>query len=125
MKTKAKPDIRTITRLVPPSGNLVQGQSELAIDPALARAAGEMISTSQNHYCPAEGTPELRRAVAEKIRLLNGVELDPDAKPLELIITPGATGGLISIARTYLTAASTLVFEPYYPYHRHIIEELG
>jgi hypothetical protein len=29
---KVKPDIRAITRLVPPSGNLVQGQSELPID---------------------------------------------------------------------------------------------
>jgi aspartate/methionine/tyrosine aminotransferase len=125
MTTKAKPDIRAITRLVPPSGNLVQGQSELAIDAGLARAANEMISASQNHYCPAEGTPELRRAVAEKIRLINGVEIDPDAKPLELIITPGATGGLIAIARTHLVGLSALVFEPYYPYHRRIIEELG
>jgi len=33
---KIKPDIRAITRLVPPSGNLVQGQSELPIDPRLA-----------------------------------------------------------------------------------------
>ena len=125
MTTRVKPDIRTITRLVPPSGNLVQGQSELAIDPVLARAASEMISTSQNHYCPAEGTPELRRAVAEKIRLLNGVELDPDAKPLELLITLGATGGLISVARTHLVGTAALVFEPYYPYHRRIVEELG
>ncbi len=43
MPTKTRPDIRTITRLVPPSGNLVQGQSELAINPALARAASEVI----------------------------------------------------------------------------------
>lgn len=125
MTTKAKPDIRAITRLVPPDGNLVQGQSELAIDGTLAHAANEMISTSQNHYCPAEGTPELRRAVAEKIRLINGIEIDPDAKPLELIITPGATGGLVAIARTYLVGQAALVFEPYYPYHRRIIEELG
>ncbi len=125
MTTKAKPDIRAITRLVPPSGNLVQGQSELTIDPTLARAANEMISTSQNHYCPAEGTPELRRAVAEKIRLINGIEIDPDAKPLELLITPGATGGLVAVARTYLVGMAALVFEPYYPYHRRIIEELG
>ncbi|HEX8178365.1 MAG TPA: aminotransferase class I/II-fold pyridoxal phosphate-dependent enzyme [Pyrinomonadaceae bacterium] len=123
MTTRVKPDIRKITRLVPPSGNLVQGQSELAIDEALARAANEMISTSQNHYCPAEGTPELRHAVAAKIRLINGIEIDPDAKPLELIITPGATGGLNAIADTYLAAKSALVFEPYYPYHRRILEE--
>lgn len=123
-KTRTKPDIRAITRLVPADGNLVQGQSELAIDPRLARAASAMINASQNHYSPAEGTPELRRAVAAKIKTFNGVEIDADAKPLELLITPGGTGGLVAVARTHLVGASTLVFEPYYPYHRRIIEEL-
>jgi aminotransferase len=122
---KSKPDIRLITRLVPPDGNLVQGQSELAIDPNLARAASEMIAASQNHYSPAEGARELRRAVADKIRAFNGVEVDPDASPLELLITPGATGGLVAIADAYLKDSAALVFEPYYPYHRRIIEELG
>jgi len=122
---RVKPDIRLITRLVPPDGNLVQGQSELAIDPTLARAASEIIAASQNHYSPAEGAKELRRVVAEKIRMFNGVEVDPDASPLELIITTGATGGLVAIADAYLKDASALIFEPYYPYHRRIIEELG
>lgn len=122
---KVKPDIRLITRLVPPDGNLVQGQSELAIDARLARAAGEMIAASQNHYSPAEGAKALRRAVAEKIKAFNGIEVDPDASPLELIITPGATGSLVALADAYLKNASALIFEPYYPYHRRIIEELG
>ncbi|HEY1404257.1 MAG TPA: aminotransferase class I/II-fold pyridoxal phosphate-dependent enzyme, partial [Pyrinomonadaceae bacterium] len=122
---KVKPDIRLITRLVPADGNLVQGQSELAIDPNLARAAGDMIAASQNHYSPAEGARELRRAVADKIRTFNGIDVDPDASSLELIITPGATGGLVAIADAYLKDSATLVFEPYYPYHRRIIEELG
>jgi aminotransferase len=123
--TRTKPDIRAITRLVPADGNLVQGQSELAIDPRLARAAGEMIAASQNHYSPAEGTAELRRAVAEKIKTFNGIEVDAEAKPLELLVTPGGTGGLVAFARTHLVGESALVFEPYYPYHRRIIEELG
>ena len=55
MKTKSRPDIRALTRLVPSSGNLVQGQSELAINPALAEAASRVIAASQNHYGPAEG----------------------------------------------------------------------
>lgn len=122
--SKVRPDIRAITRLVPPSGNLVQGQSELAIDPALASAANEVISASQNHYSPAEGVSELREAVAQKIELLNGIKVDPKATPLELLITPGATGGLIAIAHTYLKNASAIVFEPYYPYHGRIVEEL-
>jgi aminotransferase len=124
-KTKAKPDIRLITRLVPPSGNLVQGQSELAIDPALARAAAEIIAASQNHYSPAEGVNTLRVAVAEKISMFNGLKVDPQAAPLELLITPGATGALIAVAQTYLRGAAALVFEPYYPYHRRIVAELG
>lgn len=125
LTSKVRPDIRAITRLVPPGGNLVQGQSELAIDPMLARRAGEIIAASRNHYSPAEGQPDLRRAVAEKIAAFNGVAVDPEAKPLELLITPGATGSLNAIAQTYLKGCSALVFEPYYPYHRRIIEELG
>jgi aminotransferase len=122
---KIKPDIRAITRLVPPAGNLVQGQSELPIDAQLAREAAEIIAASQNHYGGSEGDQNLRRAVAEKIKKYNGIEVDVDAMPLELMITNGGTGALIGIAQSYLRNKSALVFEPYYPYHRRILEEFG
>lgn len=122
---KIKPDIRAITRLVPPSGNLVQGQSELPIDPQLAKEAAAIIAASQNHYGGSEGDANLRKAVAEKIKKYNGIELDVDAKPLELMITNGGTGALIGIALSYLRGKSALVFEPYYPYHRRILEEFA
>jgi len=125
MATKTRPDIRAITRLVPPSGNLVQGQSELAISPALADAASELIHASRNHYGPAEGVSELREAVARKIAQFNQIEVDPKATPFELLITAGGTGALIAIAHTLLQDSSALVFEPYYPYHRRILDELG
>ncbi|HEY0428897.1 MAG TPA: pyridoxal phosphate-dependent aminotransferase [Pyrinomonadaceae bacterium] len=122
---KVKPDIRAITRLVPPSGNLVQGQSELPIDPQLAKEAAEIIAASQNHYGGSEGDANLRKVVAEKIKRYNGIEIDLDAKPLELMITVGGTGALIGVAQSYLRGKSALVFEPYYPYHRRILEEFG
>ncbi len=122
---KTKPDIRAITRLVPPEGNLVQGQSELPIDPQLAREAFEIINASKNHYGGSEGDANLRRAVADKIKRYNGIEVDLDRKPLELMITNGGTGALIGIAQSYLRDKSALVFEPYYPYHRRILEEFG
>src|SRR5215217_758294 len=125
LKSKSQPEIRTITRLVPRSGNLVQGQSELAINPKLAQAAEELIKASRNHYSPAEGVSELREAVAKKIARFNNIQVDPKATPLELLITPGATGSLIAIAHTHLKDSSALVFEPYYPYYRRILEELG
>ena len=122
---RVKPDIRAITRLVPPSGNLVQGQSELPIDPRLAREAGELIAASQNHYGGSEGDAGLRKAVAEKIAKYNKINVDVDARPFELLITTGGTGALIGVAQAYLRGASALVFEPYYPYHRRILEEFG
>jgi aminotransferase len=122
---KVKPDIRAITRLVPPSGNLVQGQSELPIDPQLAKEAAEIIASSQNHYGGSEGNADLRRQVAEKIARYNGIEVDVDARPFQLMITNGGTGALIGLTNSYLKGGSALVFEPYYPYHRRILEEFG
>jgi aminotransferase len=122
---KVKPDIRAITRLVPPSGNLVQGQSELPIDPQLAAEAAAIIAASQNHYGGSEGDANLRKAVAAKIARYNNIAVDPEARPFEVMITNGGTGALIGIAQSYLRGKSALVFEPYYPYHRRILEEFG
>src|SRR5687768_5075625 len=122
---KVKPDIRAITRLVPPSGNLVQGQSELPIDPQLAAEAAAIIAASQNHYGGSEGDADLRKAVAEKIKRFNNIEVDAHARPFEVMVTSGGTGALIGIAQAYLRGKSALVFEPYYPYHRRILEEFG
>lgn len=119
---RSQPDIRAIARLIPPDGNLVQGQNEVALHPALARALDEVVSSGLNHYSFFEGVDELRRAVAEKLRLFNGVSIDPDRRPLELIITPGATGGLVTLAHSFLRGGSAVVFEPYYPYHKKTLE---
>jgi aminotransferase len=122
---RPQPDIRAIARVIPPSGNLVQGQNEVALHPKLARAVNEVISGGLNHYSFFEGVDELRRAVAEKLRLHHGITVDPDRRPLELIITPGATGGLVTFAHTYLRGAAAMIFEPYYPYHKLTIETAG
>lgn len=122
---KVRPDIRQITRLVPPSGNLVQGQSELPINPKLAREAAAIIKASQNHYGGSEGNADLRQAVAQKLKKYNGISVDLKAKTPELMITNGGTGALVGIAQGYLRGKSALVFEPYYPYHRRILEEFG
>jgi len=103
----------------------VQGQNDVALHPDLALALREVVDGGLNHYSFFEGVDELRRAVAEKLRIFNGITVDPDRRPLELIITPGATGGLITIAHTYLRGASAVVFEPYYPYHKRTLETAG
>lgn len=119
---RQQPDIRQIARLIPPSGNLVQGQNEIPIHTALADALNHAVAEGLNSYSFFEGVEELRRAVAEKIKVYNGISVDADKRPLELIITPGATGGLVITAHTYLRGASAVVFEPYYPYHKRTLE---
>ncbi|HST19801.1 MAG TPA: pyridoxal phosphate-dependent aminotransferase [Blastocatellia bacterium] len=119
---RPQPDIRAIARLIPPSGNLVQGQNEVALHPELERAVKDVISEGLNHYSFFEGADTFRRAVAEKLQLLNGITIDPERRPLELIITPGATGGLVTFAHTYLRGGSAILFEPYYPYHKKTLE---
>lgn len=122
---KIRPDIRQITRLVPPSGNLVQGQSELPILPKLAREAAAVIKASENHYGGSEGNADLRKAVALKLKKYNRITVDLKSTTPELMITNGGTGALVGIAQGYLKGKSALVFEPYYPYHRRILEEFG
>jgi aminotransferase len=124
-KQKVRPDIRMITRMVPPEGNLVQGQSELPINADLAAEAADVISANGNHYGGSEGDPDLRKAVAEKLRVFNGIDVDLNGSEMELMVTNGGTGALIGIAQSYLRGKSVLVFEPYYPYHRKIFEEFG
>jgi aminotransferase len=119
---RPQPDIRAIARMIPPSGNLVQGQNEIALHPELERAAKEVISEGLNHYSFFEGADSFRSAVADKLRLLNGITVDPERRPLELIITPGATGGLVSFAHTYMRGGAAILFEPYYPYHKKTLE---
>src|SRR5205823_14800373 len=103
----------------------VQGQTELPSGPQLAAEAAKMIAASQNHYGGSEGDADLRKAVAEKIAKYNGIDVDPDARPFQVMITSGGTGALIGIAQGYLRGKSALVFEPYYSYHRRILEEFG
>src|SRR2546422_3368938 len=112
-RTKVRPDIRAITRLVPRDGNLVQGQSELPIDPQLAAEAAAVIAASENHYGGSEGDNNLRRAVAQKLAKYNSITVDPEARPFEVMVTNGGTGALIGIAQGYLRGKSALVFEPY------------
>ena len=125
MTAPAKPDIRMIARLVAPEGNLVQGQSELPLPPALARAAADVIAEGHNHYTFFEGVPELRTVLAQKVLAHNGITVDAKASPVEVMITPGATGALVAAANAFLKGASALLFEPYYPYHQRILESAG
>lgn len=79
-------------------------------------------SPRSGSYSPNAGFPKVREAVAQKLRTRNGI----DAKPDEVIITNGVTGGLFLVLATLLDPGDeVIVFDPYFVLYPRIIRFLG
>lgn len=102
--------------------NLAQGICDTPVPEVVARAADPAIAAGRNQYSRCEGTEELRRALAAKMR---GNGLDYDAGT-EIVVTIGATGAF-QIASTALLEPGdeVIVFEPFYGYHASALRTLG
>jgi N-succinyldiaminopimelate aminotransferase len=71
--------------------NLSQGFPDFDGPEEVKAKAAEAIMTGPNQYAPSIGIPELRYAIARKMKRFYGLEVDPDE---EITITSGATEGL-------------------------------
>jgi len=54
-------------------------------------AAHQAMLRGETHYTPTAGIPDLRRAIANKLRDFNGIQADPAS---EILVTTGGVGGL-------------------------------
>jgi aminotransferase len=103
--------------------NLAQGVCDTPVPAVVRRAAEAAIEAGQNTYTRSDGLPELRRALAAKMRRDNELAYDPDS---EIVVTSGATGAFYCAAQALLEPGDEVVlFEPYYGYHRNTLEALG
>jgi aminotransferase len=113
----AQSDIRRMTRECERVGglNLGQGICDLPT-PALVRdGAIKAIREDKSVYSFAEGTVELRRAIALKLARDNGIKADPVS---EICVTVGASGAYACAIHALLDPGDgILLFEPYYGYH--------
>lgn len=106
--------IRRMTILARETGavNLAQGFSDEDAAPEIKALAMEAIQGECHQYTDVRGAPYLRRALAEKLRRHNGIEADPDT---EIVVTCGATEGMMIAFETLLEAGDTvLTFAPMY-----------
>src|SRR5579863_242803 len=87
--------IREMTRRALKSGavNLAQGFPDFAAPAELKEAAKRAIDEEFNQYAITHGSPNFRRAIAEKARSYNGIACDPDAN---VTVTCGATEAMIA-----------------------------
>lgn len=103
--------------------NLGQGICDIAIHPDIKQAAQQAIFSDKNTYAPCEGILPLRQALSEKLNTFNHIEADPDR---EIIITHGATGAYVCAAQVLFNPGDEVIlFEPFYGYHKHILELQG
>ena len=76
-----------------------------------------------NQYPPMAGIPQLREAIAGKVRALYGTSYDPEH---EITVTPGATYGLFTAIATLIRPGDeVIVFEPAYDSYVPSIEVQG
>lgn len=118
-------EIRRMTRECDRVGgiNLSQGICDVAPPEGVLRAAREAIDRGPHHYTRGEGLPELRTAVAAKLRRDNGIDADAEG---EIVVTSGVTGGYLCAIHALLDPGDgILLFEPYYAYHLNIAHTAG
>tara|TARA_R110002049_G_scaffold188402_2_gene356798 strand:+ start:10980 stop:12089 length:1110 start_codon:yes stop_codon:yes gene_type:complete len=72
------------------------------------------LQAGQVHYSDLQGLPELRAALAEKLRVQNGIDITPD----EIIVTNGLTQASFAAFMAFLDEGDeALLLAPYYPQH--------
>ena len=75
-------------------------------------AASRALAEGYNQYAITWGSPNLRQAIAEKVRWFNGIEADPERN---ITVTCGATEAMIAtLLATVNPGDEVIVFEPFY-----------
>lgn len=95
--------------------NMAQGVCDLPVPTIVLKAAILAMEQGRNVYSRFDGTPELRQALAVKLRRDNGIEADPDT---DITVSAGATGSFHAACLALLNPGDEVIlFEPYYQYH--------
>jgi aminotransferase len=93
--------------------HLEQGEPDFTTPKHIAEAAVDAIREGCTHYTAVDGTPELRQAIAEKLRKENGIDADPRT---EVTVTSGSQEAMLITALGFLNRGDeALILDPYYP----------
>lgn len=103
--------------------NLSQGFPDYPADAGLLAALNRAGEQGFNQYAPMTGFPVLREAIAAKIWLQHGIEIQPDT---ELTVTAGATQAIFTALAAVLHAGDeAIVFDPSYDCYAPGIQAQG
>jgi len=94
------------------------------ITPAhIRQAAADAMNAGDTHYVAVPGIPALRRAIADKLRGENGVEVDPNGG---VVVTPGGKQALFEAALALIEPGDdVLLLEPAWVSYVSLVELAG
>jgi methionine aminotransferase len=103
--------------------NLGQGFPDYDIDPHLSDLVHEAMRQGHNQYAPMPGMPQLRQAIAQKLRRTRSLRIDPDQ---QITITLGATEAIFSAVQALVGPGDeVIVFDPSYDSYEPAVELAG
>lgn len=103
--------------------DLAMGSPGLAPPERLLRAAADALFTEHNQYCNSWGDERLRTAIAERLAIDRGLDMDPTH---EITVTCGATEAMLSFMMAIADPGDeVVVFEPYYENYLQIARSTG
>ena len=95
--------------------NLAQGVCDMEVPLPVRQGAQQAVDDGFNIYTRYDGLPQLRHAIANKMRRYNGMDVDPEG---QVIVSTGSTGVFYSACMALLDPGDEVIlFEPYYQYH--------
>ncbi len=106
--------IREMTRLALKYDaiNLAQGFPDFPCPPELKAAACGAVNDDINQYAITWGAPDLRQALAERVREFNGMHFDPET---EITVTCGSTEAMMASMLSIIQPGDEVVVpEPFY-----------
>ena len=92
--------------------NLSQGFPDFPVSRDLIHLVHQYMLADKNQYAPMPGVPELRQAIAGKVKRLYDKDVNPDT---EITITAGATQALFTAITAFVNQGDeAIIFEPAY-----------
>ena len=103
---------------IPEVVNLGIGQPDFDTPEFIREAAKKALDEGYTRYPPAKGFVDLREAIAEKLKIENNIDADPDA---EIFVSVGAMQGIFNTALHLLDPDDeVIVIDPGYDYYSQI-----
>jgi aspartate/methionine/tyrosine aminotransferase len=115
-------EIMELAWTVPDAIHLEVGEPNFSTPDHIVKAAADAAAAGFTRYTPNAGIPDLREALAVKVRERNGIQAEAD----QVIVTPGSVAGLFSTLTALVNPGEeVLLADPAWPNYELMMRLMG